>query len=88
MIDYFNFKNMISNSLVKILYFLGFIGLTLSGVGLIGNGEVEIGLSLLVFGNLFWRLFCEGIIIVFSIHENLVSISKDLESIKQNQDND
>jgi len=88
MIDFFNFKNMISNSLVKILYFIGFISITLGGVGLISNNEAEIGLSLLIFGNLFWRLFCEGIIIIFSIHENLVSISKYVESIKQNQDMD
>ena len=44
----------------------------------IGSGGVLAGLAVLIFGNLGWRLLCEAIIVVFSIHERLISVDSKL----------
>ena len=43
-----------------------------------GNPPIAIllGAIVLVFGNLLWRLFCEGWILLFSIHELLAAIAQ------------
>jgi hypothetical protein len=74
--DYFNFKSMVSPVLIKVIYFLGFLSLTVSGVVMMTRNQPLEGLSALVFGNLLWRITCEGIIIIFRIHESLVSIEE------------
>jgi len=38
-------------------------------------GAVVLGAIALVFGNLLWRLLCEGWILLFSIHELLAAIA-------------
>lgn len=61
-------------------------GLLLSGrefdepamVALLGGDpviKIVSGLLVLVVGNLFWRLFCEGWILLFSMHELLSEIA-------------
>ena len=75
--DFLNFGKMVSSVIIKILYALGLIGLTISGFVLmfIDDDTILVGIALLTFGNLFWRLLCEGMILLFSMHENLVSIN-------------
>jgi len=83
---YFSFQNMISSTLIKVLYVLGLIAITIGGgAAIIGgansrSGEemVITGLLALTFGNVFWRIFCEGIIVIFSLHETTVAILKEL----------
>ena len=77
---------MISLTLIKIIYVIGMIAITVSGVGLmIGGGDYGDatytygGMALIIFGNLFWRIFCEGWIIIFSLHETTVSILNELK---------
>ncbi|MBM7624509.1 DUF4282 domain-containing protein [Sporohalobacter salinus] len=72
--NFFSFKSMVSNKLAKISYVVGLIGVTLWGLGVMFNSSFIIGLLILVFGNLFWRVSCEAMIVMFSIHETLVSV--------------
>jgi ribosomal protein L33 len=85
--DFLNFKLYITKSFMKIIYIIGAILITLGSFALmiggalpynyyysIGSGGILGGLALLTLGNLGWRLICEAIIIIFSIHERLVSI--------------
>ena len=82
---YFSFQKMITGQAIKLLYFIGFVMLTVLGVGLIVKGFQDIqalkgletfnqGAAVLIAGNLLWRLICELWILFFSIHERLVSI--------------
>lgn len=36
--------------------------------------SLALGVAALVMGNLVWRIMCEGAILLFSLHELLVSI--------------
>ena len=83
--DFFSFKTMITTIIIKILYIIGAVIITLASLyGIMqsagnhygGGGLMALyALLLLIFGNVFWRMFCEGAIILFSIHENLVQIN-------------
>jgi hypothetical protein len=89
--DFLNFKMFITTTFMKIIYIIGALIITLGSLVLmvgfsmplaygisIGSGGVLAGLALLVFGNLGWRLLCEAIIVVFSIHERLISVDNKL----------
>lgn len=75
---YFKFKILISSSLIRIIYFIGMIIITYAGYSVTVRGNLNsiAGISILIFGNLLWRIICEGSIIFFRIHDLLVSIDK------------
>ena len=78
---FFSFGTMVSGSLIKILYIIGILLITISGFILMSQDDdlVLLGLILIVVGNLFWRIICEGLIVIFSLHETSVSILKELK---------
>ncbi len=75
LVDFFNFRKMVSSFIVKILYVLGIISITFAGIGVIFGQNFMLGLLIIVGGNLAWRLFCEAAILLFSIHHELIRIS-------------
>ena len=86
---YFSFERMITPSFVKVVYFLGFLALTAGGIGLmvwagmqlndatidrtLGWRYVAFGATALVVGNIIWRVACELWVVLFGIHDELVS---------------
>lgn len=86
---FFSFQKMISVTLIKILYALGMIIIIIGGIVMIAqgsdtyrNGDALVigGIALIIFGNIFWRIICEGWIIIFSLHETTASILKELKN--------
>lgn len=72
--DFFTFRKMVSITIIKFLYILGLFVITLGGLsGLFV--EPLAGIATLIIGNLFWRIFCESLILVFSIHQELVKLN-------------
>jgi len=81
--DYFSFRKMISVGYIKFMHALGVVAITCgSGLFLVRSvQEEDIGLFIsallcFFFGNLAWRLACEGGIVFFRIYEVLGSIDK------------
>ena len=88
--SYFSFERMITPGFVKVVYFLGFIALTAAGVALavwagmqlndatidrfLGWRYVAVGVAAVLVGNIVWRVFCELWVVLFGIHEELVSV--------------
>ena len=84
--QYFAFRTLVTPHLIKSVYIVGACVLTGAGVLLImspdnltGIAEDPIfarfgGILLFLVGNLVWRMLCEGAILLFSLHEILVSI--------------
>ena len=70
---------MISGTLIKILYVLGMIGITIAGIMVFVQASNLIGLAIIIFGNLLWRIFCEGLVLLFSIHDTLNAIEKKIK---------
>lgn len=87
---YFSFERMITTSFVKVVYFLGFLLLTAAGIGLmvwaglqlndatidrmLGWRYVALGAAILIVGNIIWRVACELWVVLFGIHDELVSL--------------
>jgi uncharacterized protein DUF4282 len=87
---YFSFDRMITPAFVKVLYFLGFVALTVAGAALViwagmqlndatisrslGWRYVALGVAAVVVGNIVWRVFCELWVVLFGIHSELTSV--------------
>ncbi|HJW97478.1 MAG TPA: DUF4282 domain-containing protein [archaeon] len=82
--QFFSFRKMIAKDLIKIVYAIGAIVLTLLGIFVIagavlfefhpGGDFIEfiiLGLTILIVGNVVWRAFCEYSFVLFSIHEGI-----------------
>lgn len=83
------FEKMWTLTIAKIMYVLGIIVIIGIGIASISNAEQPlIGLSIIVFGNLIWRVIIEGIILVFSIHERLTQILEAMETTNNTNDTD
>jgi len=74
---YFNFKMLISSSLIRVIYFAGMVIVTIGSIFML-EGNALGGIAVLIFGNLLWRIICESSIIFFRVHDLLVSIDKKL----------
>ena len=87
---YFSFERMITPAFVKVVYFLGFLALTVAGAAMalwaglqlndatisrtLGWRYVAIGVAAVVVGNIVWRVFCELWVVLFGIHSELTSV--------------
>jgi len=95
MVGFFSFKKMFTVPFVRVIYFLVFIGINLCALVLLLNQfifqiimipEIEflerqpfLWPILFLMTHLFWRLFCEGVVVFFRIYEMLVSIESKIE---------
>jgi len=76
---------MFSSTLIKIIYVLGMLSVTIAGIVMVVGAAryinynplpFFIGIAIIILGNLIWRILCEGWILLFSMHEQLVTIAK------------
>jgi hypothetical protein len=91
--QYFGFRKLITPALIVASHVLGAFAITLlSVVAMIfpeiftpyGDDSSRIvfgGILFLVAGNLVWRMMCEGAILLFSLHETLVSLDDKARSL-------
>jgi hypothetical protein len=90
MSSYFSFQSLITRSIVKVVYAMGFLVLTAGGIALIvwsgmrlndanidqqlGWRYVAVGAAALFVGNLAWRVICEFWMVLFNVNHHLASI--------------
>lgn len=72
--EFISFRKMVSTVIIKFVYIIGVLVLTIGGLAGLTK-HFGIGLATLVLGNLLWRISCEGLILLFNIHQELVKIS-------------
>lgn len=82
--DFLNFKKMITPVIIKILFWImaglfiisGLVTIV-AGVGNYGGGmAVLTGLGLIILGPLVARIYCELLIVIFSINQNVREINE------------
>ena len=94
--DFLKFKKMITPIIIPILFWIGAIISVIAGIVFIvmgamsdfgpdGGEMVFMGFCYLLFGPIIIRVYCEFLIILFSVNDKLTDI-KDL--LKHQQDND
>ncbi|HET7027319.1 MAG TPA: DUF4282 domain-containing protein [Candidatus Limnocylindrales bacterium] len=77
--DFINFRYLVTPGFVTIIYVIGAIFITLAALATLANGSggaVIFGILLFIFGNLYWRVILEFIIVLFRINEGIQSIDR------------
>ena len=64
---------------MTVIYVIGAVGITFASLGALfavagGKGAIVTGPLLYLFGNLYWRIFCEFVMVLFRMNDSLQSI--------------
>ncbi|KKO50426.1 membrane protein [Arsukibacterium sp. MJ3] len=75
--DVLFFNSMLTPKIITIVYWLLLFAVLVSGLGSIftAYGSFWSGLGILVFGSIGVRIWCELLIVLFKIHENLKKLA-------------
>tara|TARA_B110000093_G_scaffold94434_1_gene101951 strand:+ start:1351 stop:1599 length:249 start_codon:yes stop_codon:yes gene_type:complete len=80
--DIFVFDSMLTPKIITFIYWLMLLGSVISGLGSIFTeygGGFLVGLGIIIFGAIGSRIWCELLIVLFKIHENLQKIANKSE---------
>lgn len=69
------FDDMITPKLITLIYWLGVIGVVLTSVTYMFSQNFLAGLGMLIMGVIAVRVWCELIIVIFKINDNLKIIA-------------
>jgi hypothetical protein len=78
--EYLSFRRFITPTMIQIIFWIGIAGIVLASLMMIvrgldapygGGSLLLMGLLYLVFGSLFWRIWCELLLIIFRIYDEL-----------------
>jgi len=84
MSQYIAFKRFITPTFIMVIYILGALVVTIGSIVLmafgVGYGGAAVGIILgiimLIFGNLAWRILCEYWIVQFRIYEEIAALNR------------
>jgi hypothetical protein len=77
---FLSFDKFVTPAVIKVVYWIGIVGIVISGViwaiaGARYNAWAPIGAILgIIFGLFLWRVYCELIMLWFKIHDELAGI--------------
>jgi len=77
--DLLGFDKMVTPIIIRILYFLGLLGVLVMTVVSLFQGRILPAIAILVFGAILVRVYSELLILLFRIHDNLVSINQQMK---------
>ena len=77
--DLLGFDKMVTPIIIRILYFLGLLGVLAATVISLFQGRILAAIGILVFGAIMVRVYSELLILLFRIHDNLVSINQQMK---------
>lgn len=80
--DIFTFDSMLTPKIITFVYWLMLLASLISGLGTMFSeygGGVLSGLALIIGGAIGSRIWCELLIVLFKIHENLQKIANKTE---------
>ena len=77
--DFINFRYLITPGFITVIYAVGALLITigaLASAGTAGGGGILSALLVFVFGNLWWRVVLEFVMVLFRINDSLASIDR------------
>ncbi|WP_285410786.1 DUF4282 domain-containing protein [Variovorax sp. efr-133-TYG-130] len=78
--DLLGFDKMVTPIIIRILYFLGLLAVLAMTATALFQGRILVAIGLLVFGAIIVRVYSELLILLFRIHDNLVSINQQMKA--------
>ncbi|WP_024460110.1 DUF4282 domain-containing protein [Marinimicrobium sp. LS-A18] len=73
--DLFFFDRMLTPSIITVVYWLLLLSVLVGGIGMMFGQSFFAGLGIIVFGAVGVRIWCELLIVLFKIHQNLKAIA-------------
>lgn len=74
--DLFFFDRMLTPSIITVVYWLLLLGVIVAGIGTMFGQSFFAGLGILIFGVVGVRIWCELLIVLFKIHQNLKTLAE------------
>ena len=71
--DFLKFKKMVTPVVIQILFWIGIVACVLGGLLTMRNSAIQ-GLLVLLLGPLGVRIYCELLIVLFSINDTLTEM--------------
>ncbi|MEX0716837.1 MAG: DUF4282 domain-containing protein [Planctomycetaceae bacterium] len=68
---------MITPLIVQVIFWVGIVLVVLGGLFFVMNERALEGLLMIIFGPIVWRVYCEMVIVLFSISDTLTDIKND-----------
>lgn len=78
--DLLGFDKMVTPIIIRILYFLGLLAVFAMTATALFQGRILVAIGVLVFGAIIVRVYSELLILLFRIHDNLVSINQQMKA--------
>jgi len=73
--DFFAFRKMITAVAIQVIFVIGLIIIVIGAIGAMSEYDQPlVGLALLLFGGLYWRIVCEVLIVIFRMNKSLDAI--------------
>jgi len=73
--EYLSFQKMITPTLIQVIFWFAVFFIVIGALSTIfagsGNGHVWVGLGTLLFGPVLARIYCEILIVLFRINDNV-----------------
>ena len=74
--DFLAFRYLVTPAFMTVIYVIGAAGITLGAIVSMISGQFIGGLLLLIFGNLYWRILLEFVMVLFRMNDSLQSIDR------------
>ena len=77
--DFITFRYLITPTLITVVYIIGAVLITIVALGATvsgGTAGLLVGLLILIFGNLYWRVILEFVMVLFRMNDSLQSIDR------------
>jgi hypothetical protein len=74
--DFLAFRYLVTPAFMTVIYVIGAIGVTLGALATMIAGQFIAGLLVFIFGNLYWRIILEFVMVLFRMNDSLQSIDR------------
>lgn len=77
--DFITFRFLITPAVITVVYVIGAILITLGALAAMASGGstgLVTGVLVLLFGNLYWRVILEFVVVLFRMNDSLQSIDR------------
>ncbi len=72
--EFLSFRKMITPLMIQVIFWLGVVVIVIAAIMAMVGGFVLFGLMYLLVGPLFWRIYCELLILLFRMYDELQAI--------------
>ena len=74
--EFSSFKKMITPTFIQVIFWVGVAAIAIIGLYMMFRANFLLGLIYFLLGPVVWRIYCEILIVIFKIHEDVNAINQ------------